>query len=228
MALLMGGALGALGLGAGYASWTTPAEADAVAAPPPVAATAPSVGTTPPPMIPAARHDFLDAEQWARLQEAVAHQSDPDGETARILDFLAYQRTVQRFRAERAAHPGAPTPELLALARDIDAGLDSRWARGEVSGPEAQHIKAGLLELLQPDADQRARDLAAWREAQAAIRPRQVDPRDAQLLQAQRALVTRWRQEAPPGASPDELVAQLDSLRQRIYASPTTPQGNPP
>jgi hypothetical protein len=186
----------------------------------PPAATAPATARAAAPL--------LDAERWAQLQQALANHPQPDIETARILDLLAYQRTVQQFRGERQSHPGGPTPTLVALAREIDAGLDTRLARGEVSGPEAQHIKAGLLEVLQPDASRRAGDLLAWREAQQAARPRRADPRDTQLLQEQQALVARWRREAPAGAAPDALVAQLEALRQRIYASPSTHQGQTP
>lgn len=171
---------------------------------------------------------LLDAERWSQLQKALEGHPRPDAETARILDLLAYQRTVQQFRDERQAHPGTTTPTLVALAREIDAGLDKRLGRGEVSGPEAQHIKAGLLEVLQPDVGQRVDDLAAWREAQLAARPPRTDPRDSQLLQEQQALVARWRREAPAGAAPDALVAQLEALRQRIYASPSNHQDKQP
>jgi hypothetical protein len=82
--------------------------------------------------------------------------------------------------------------------------------------------------VLQPDASRRAGELAAWREAQLAARPRQADPRDSQLLQEQQALVARWRREAPAGAAPDALVAQLEALRQRIYASPSNHQEKQP
>lgn len=228
--LLVAGLLCLLAIGAGLAMLKPdkpPAErAAARSTPAGPTPTVPPAGATP--VTARAATPLLDAERWAQLQQALAHHPQPDVETARILDLLAYQRTVQQFRGERQARPGVPTPTLVELAREIDAGLDTRLARGEVSGPEAQHIKAGLLEVLQPDASRRAGDLLAWREAQQAARPPRADPRDTQLLQEQQALVARWRREAPAGAAPDALVAQLEALRQRIYASPSTHQGQTP
>lgn len=231
MPLLVGGLLCLVAIGAGLAMLKPAPQGvqrtEPAPAPKPTLATglqaqvaSPSPGASPTPL--------LDAQRWSQLQQALADHPHPDAETARILDLLAYQRTVQQFRAERQAHPGTSTPTLVALAREIDAGLDTRLARGEVSGPEAQHTKAGLLEVLQPDASRRAGELAAWREAQLAARPHQTDPRDSQLLQEQQALVARWRREAPAGAAPDALVAQLEALRQRIYASPSTHQEKQP
>lgn len=229
MPLLVGGVLCLVAIGAGLAMLKPqPAQRQAARLPATTMATglqATQAASAPSRPSPA---PLLDAQRWDQLQKALAGHPQPDAEAARILELLAYQRTVQQFRAERQAHQGSPTPTLLALAREIDAGLDVRLARGEMSGPEAQHVKAGLLEVLQPDASRRAGELAAWREAQLAARPRQADPRDSQLLQEQQALVARWRREAPAGAAPDALVAQLEALRQRIYASPSNHQEKQP
>ncbi|WP_374567092.1 hypothetical protein [Ideonella sp.] len=231
--LLAGGVLCLAAIGAGLAMLkpVRPAPGVVVVAGP--SPTAPPPTKPAPPVAPDAAHapaPLLDAQQWARLQQSLAGHPQADAEAARIIELLAYQRSVQQFRAERQAHAGtgAATPALTALARRIDEGLDARIARGEVSGPEAQRLKAALLEVLEPDAAQRTAALAAWRDAQRAAHPPQTDPRDAQLQQAQQALVARWRRDAPAGAAPDVLVAQLEALRQRIYAPPTTSQGKTP
>lgn len=228
--LLAGGVLCLAAIGAGLAMLkpVRPAPGVVVAtpsvqAPPaaePVLPVAPDAAREPAPL--------LDAQQWSRLQQSLAGHPQADAEAARIIELLAYQRSVQQFRAERQAHAGAATPALAALARRIDEGLDARIARGEVSGPEAQRLKTALLEVLEPDAARRTEALAAWRDAQRAAHPPQTDPRDAQLQQAQQALVARWRRDAPADAAPDVLVAQLEALRQRIYAPPTTQQGKTP
>jgi len=231
--LLAGGVLCLLAIGAGLAMLkpARPAPGAVVAAP---AAQAPSTATTSSTVRPAAPEPtqaeapLLDAQQWAQLQQSLADHPQADAEAARIIELLAYQRSVQQFRAERLANAGASSPTLVALARRIDEGLDARIAHGEVSGPEAQRLKAALLEMLEPDASRRAEVLTAWRQAQLAAHPPQADPRDAQLLQAQQVLVARWRRDAPAGAAPDALVAQLEALRQRIYASPSTNQGKTP
>ncbi|MFZ5548238.1 MAG: hypothetical protein ACOZJX_06045 [Pseudomonadota bacterium] len=157
----------------------------------------------------------IEPGQWAQLQAALAGDPKRDAEIARILDLLDYQRAVRRFATLRQA--GADPTAQLALARRIDAGLPLRLARGEMSGPEAMRLKAALLEVLEPDAVQRAAALTAWRDHQLRENPPAADPRDAQLQQAQAALVARWRTQASPGTPPDGLVLELDALRQRIY-----------
>jgi hypothetical protein len=168
-----------------------------------------------PPPTPPAEPPLVAADQWAQLQAALVDDPNRDAEIARILGLLDYQRAVQRFATLRQADAAAPA--LQALARRIDAGLPGRLARGEMSGPEALHLKATLLEVLQPDPSQRAQALAAWRDEQLRERPPAADPRDAQFQQAQAALVAHWRTQAPPGSTPDGLVQELDALRQRIY-----------
>ena len=232
--LMAGGVLCLAAIGAGLAMLkpARPAPGVIVAAPtaqgPSAASTGSAARAVARPEAPRAEVPLLDAQQWAQLQQSLASHPQADAEAARIIELLAYQRSVQQFRAERLAGAGASDPTLVALARRIDEGLDARIANGEVSGPEAQRLKAALLEVLEPDASRRAEALAAWRQAQLTAHPPQTDPRDAQLLQAQQVLVARWRREAPAGAAPDALVAQLEELRQRIYASPSTNQGKTP
>ncbi len=232
--LLAGGVLCLLAIGAGLAMLrpAPPGPGVLLAAPAAQARSAGSTGSVARAAAasqpPRAIAPLLDAQQWAQLQQSLAGHPQADAEAARIIELLAYQRSVQQFRAERAAGAGASGPALAELARRIDEGLDARIARGEVSGPEAQRLKAALLEVLEPDASRRAEALAAWRQAQITAHPPQTDPRDAQLLQAQQVLVARWRRDAPAGAAPDALVAQLEALRQRIYASPSTNQGKTP
>lgn len=174
---------------------------------------APVVVATPP--TPPDEAPLIEPGQWAQLQAALADDPKRDAEIARILDLLDYQRAVRRFATLRQA--GADASAQLALARRIDAGLPLRLARGEMSGPEAMRLKGALLEVLEPDATQRAAALTAWRDHQLRVNPPAADPRDAQLQQAQAALAARWRTQASPGTPPDGLVQELDALRQRIY-----------
>jgi hypothetical protein len=184
------------------------------AAPPPAAAPTAAMPSGP---VPVAVPALLDAAQWAQLQAALADDPQRDAELARILGLLDYQRAVQRFAAMRTA--GAEAATVLALAGRLDAELTQRLARGELGGPEAVRLKAALLEVLEPDPALRAPALADWRQARLRENPPVVDPRDAALQHAQQALVARWRQQAPPGSPPDELIAALEALRQRTYAN---------
>lgn len=233
LSLMAGGVLCLVAIGAGLAMLKSARPAPGVvvtasAATAPAPSTASAARTAAKPETQRVEAPLLDAQQWAQLQQSLADHPQADAEAARIIELLAYQRSVQQFRAERAASAGAFSPTLATLARRIDEGLDARIAHGEVSGPEAQRLKAALLEVLEPDAGRRTEALAIWRQAQLAAHPPQTDPRDAQLQQAQQALVARWRRDAPAGAAPDVLVAQLEALRQRIYAPPTTQQGKTP
>ena len=213
-ALLAGGVLALLAVGIGVAVMqpaSAPAPAAAAAPPAPTAATEP----------------VLDAAQWAQLQTSLADHPQRDAETARIVEFLAYQRAVRSFRAQRQG--GAAAPAVVELARRLDAELPLHVARGEMSGPEAFRLKAALLESLEPDPGRRTEALAAWRDTQLQAHPRSTDPRDAAFLQAQQALVAQWRATAPPGTPPDGLIAELEALRQRSYAPPPShPKGDTP
>lgn len=167
---------------------------------------------------PGAPPPLLDADQWARLTAGLADQPDRDQQTARIVEFLGFQRSVRSLQAQRQAGPVD-----LGLARRIDAALPTRVAQGELSGPEAVRLKAVLLEALEPDPGRRAAALADWRAGLARAHPPASDPRDAQLRRAQQAIVAHWRATAAPGTPPDALLAELEAARQRIYDDkPTT------
>lgn len=174
-------------------------------------ATAPSAAA-------AAQPPLLDADQWSRLVAGLADQPDRDQQTARVVEFLGFQRSVRTLQAQRQAGQVDP-----ALAQRLDADLPARVARGELSGPEAVRLKAALLETLEPDASRRAAALADWRAGLAQAHPPAIDPRDAQLMQAQQVIVAHWRATAAPGTPPDALLAELEAARQRIYDDkPTT------
>jgi hypothetical protein len=193
-------------------------------APSPPAATRAAANAAASPALPASTAampksaPLLDAAQWTQLQRSLEDAADRDAETVRIVELLAYRRAVDELRRRR--QPGQAGADLQALARRIDRGLPERIARREISGPEALRLKTAVLEVLEPDAQRRARSLAAWRDEQARAHPPAADPRDAQLLAAQQVLVARWRAQSPPGTPPDALLAELDALRQRIYEDP--------
>lgn len=206
VALLGGGLLCVLAVSAGIglvlgARAPSPSKAASVAA----ASRAAVKGTAP----------LMNSTQWSHLQASLANEPDRDAQTARIVELLAFQRTVEAFRGRHAT--SADDPALPVLAQRIDRGLPERIARREIGGPEALRLKAAVLEVLEPDFTRRTQVLAEWRDAQLRAHPPAADPRDAQLLAAQRVLVARWRAESPPGAPPDGLLAELEALRQRIY-----------
>ncbi len=184
-----------------------------LARPPSAALRAAALALAPTPSSPTeSSSPLLDPDQWARLTTGLADLPDRDQQTAHIVEFLGFQRSVRMLQAQRQAGPVDPV-----LARRLDADLPARVTRGELSGPEAVRLKAALLEALEPDPSRRAAALADWRAELARAHPPASDPRDAQLIQAQQAIVAHWRATAAPGTPPDALLAELEAARQRIY-----------
>ncbi|WP_374673341.1 hypothetical protein [Ideonella sp.] len=226
VAVLAGAAVvAALGLAAGRAG--PPAVGPAVqSAPAAAAASARAAPAAIPPAPAVASADLLTPAEWAALHAAHAGQPDGPAEIARILELLAFRRDARAVQAALAQ--GGPDESTRAIARRLDAGLAERVARREMTAPEALHLKAALLAVLQPDPAARAPELAAWRAALAERARSPADARDTRWRRERDALVAGW----PAGVSPS--AGQLDALqalRQRIYAgtsdSPPPPGDTP-
>ncbi|MCW7540384.1 hypothetical protein OOT46_21355 [Aquabacterium sp. A7-Y] len=156
----------------------------------------------------------VSPEQWQQLQDRLRDHPEREREIARLTDYLAYVHTMERFRLARSE--AAPAGALRPLARRLDAGLDQRLARGELSLGEARLLKAALLQVLQPDAKQREAALALWIEQQAPP-PAAADPRAETFRRQETALVLAWQALPPAQRDPQELQAQLDRLRQSVF-----------
>jgi hypothetical protein len=209
---------------------TVPARADSPFGPAPAGASVPDPADQQPATAtpaPASRAEApppygLSAEEWRQLQAALAGHPQREAELARIGAYMAYMRSVERFRQLRgqAREPGSPPPaELQALARTLEAELPQHLERGELSAGEAMQLRLATQEVLQPDAAARQAALALWQQglAQAAAQKRQPDPREAQFQQRQAALVAAWSAQPPEQRDPRALEAQLDALRQSIF-----------
>jgi hypothetical protein len=183
-----------------------PAHLPAPMPAPPTLAAAPAAD--PPPGVSAA--------QWQALQAELAGRPE---ELRRLVDYFGFADRLQRFRALRAAGAGA---EMLPLAREIDAGLDERLLRRELSAPEARLIKLAVLEVLQPDESQRQAALSAWEDAV----PRRTAPdpavaaREAEFQRRQAEIVATWS--ARPAAQRDRqaLERDLEALRRSSFDTP--------
>jgi hypothetical protein len=92
----------------------------------------------------------VDPEQWQRVLEAVADHPQREAELQRLAAFMRYSSRLEAFRAQRQA--GVPAEQLRALALELDAGLDERVERGEVTPGEAIMIRTALLESLATQA----------------------------------------------------------------------------
>lgn len=86
------------------------------------------------------------AEGPRPVPAATGTRPQAEAEFNRVVELMAYTQAAQRFQALRAQ--GVTTPELLALARQLDGGLPQRVARHEVSPEAAQALHAALREVL--------------------------------------------------------------------------------
>lgn len=175
------------------------------AAPKPAESATP--GTTPPGIAP---------EHWQRLQAELGSRADGAAELTRLRAYLEYADALKRFQALRA-QPGG-SPELVALATALDAGLAERQRQRELHGAEAYQVKSAVLEILESDPVVREQRLAAWRAAQAApTMANTSDVRDAEFLRQQQTLIAAWTAQPPALRDRAQLERDLQALRQRIY-----------
>ena len=74
-------------------------------------------------------------------------------------EFAADIRHFEELRAHVAERP-QPDPELIQLARALQFDLPQRLQSGDLSATEALLLAGAVLEIIEPDADARAEQLA--------------------------------------------------------------------
>jgi hypothetical protein len=79
-------------------------------------------------------------------------------------ELSPFRAQVQRFESLRSQIESLPDPsaELLQVARSLWADLPRQMATGELNPTEALLLSGALLELLEPDAQLRAAELARF------------------------------------------------------------------
>jgi hypothetical protein len=194
-------------------------------APPAAAARA---GTAPNPDTPP---DGLSAEQWRELRAALADHPQREAETARVVAYLQFAARWQHFVERRSA--GAPAAELRPTALELDRALDARVQRRELGGAEARAVKGALLDVLEPDPAARERTLRTWQSGvEAALRSTHAAQRTADEAQAreferrQAEIVAAWRALPPARRDAQRLEAELEALRQSVFAAPNRNEGD--
>ena len=131
------------------------------------ASSSPAPATTPPkpagPVMPAppdlaqAPPRGVSPAQWAALRAELASRPE---ELQRVAAYLDYSAALREFGALPAG-----SAEKRRLAARLDAGLDERLQRREMSAGEARLVKTALLETLEPDPAARDAALARWQDA---------------------------------------------------------------
>jgi hypothetical protein len=210
------GAVFAVAAGVGVAVWQAPQSIVVPATSLPRAEPAPSQTPRPrPPAEPAPPAlagvpPGVSAEQWVRIERE--HAGRP-AELRRLIDYLVYADVMQRFRA-------AAVDQRRPLAQALDAGLDERLARREMTAAEARLVKIAVLDVLMPGDDGgRAAALQRW---QAAVQPPATAPdaRDGEFQRRQAAVVQAWMARPATQRDPQALERELDSLRRSIFDPP--------
>ena len=196
-------------------------------APSTTAAAAPSPAAGRPAQAQPAQPPGIGAEQWQQLVEEMSARPDGAAELSRLAEYFGFADAVQAFRRARV-QPGSPA-ELQALAQLIDAGLDTRLQRREVSGGEARALKTAVLEVLQPDLVTRQALLAQWQSRPAALSPADAatQERDAEFMRQQAAIIAAWSKEPPADRDQRALEARLAALKQATYSTPGRETGTP-
>ena len=137
----------------GVAWWLTPAPAERPGA---VADSSTPTAAAPSPLdiVSGAHRVWGQPSPFARGPAASsAYAPDPADE------FAADVRHFEDLRAHIAERP-QPDPELIQLARSLQFDLPQRLQRGDLSAAEALLLAGAMLEIIEPDADVRAQQLA--------------------------------------------------------------------
>ncbi len=157
----------------------------------------------------------VSAAQWQALRSELAGRPD---ELRRLADYFVHADQLQRFLDRRGQTAAA---ELLPLAQAVDAGLDDRLRRREMSAGEARLVKIAVLEVLLADEASRQAALSQWEDAQrstAAAAP--TAARDADFQRRQADVVAAWSARPPAQRDPRALENELDALRRASFDPP--------
>ena len=141
-------------------------------------------------------------------------------EAQRVTNYLDWMSSYEKFQQAQAQ--GATSRELRSLAKEVDSGIDARLDNREMGSAEALHLKAALIEIIEPDPSQRVQLLAQWRAVQAN---RAVDENVAAeaaradaFRQEQSKVVLAWNALPQQQRDPQQLESQLQTLRDRIFS----------
>ncbi|MDE2401777.1 MAG: hypothetical protein KGL90_08940 [Burkholderiales bacterium] len=191
----------------------------------PSSLTAPSGGTAGPTGVFAAEDDRpsdYTAEDWAALKVAMSRVPNGKAEMARIVSYLRFQRTFERWQALDETRDAQQRHQL---AESLLARIPEHLAKADIMMSEALLMSTVLMADLVPDEGRREQRLEAWRQTLEAAVPSSDDEqreRQAQQLteykRRQAALVDEWH--AKPAASRDQakLEDDLEEARRAVYS----------
>jgi hypothetical protein len=170
----------------------------------------------------------LTAEQRETLQLAFAGHPGAARDLPHAADRVVFRSRWNRFVALTGVPGADATGERVALARQLDAGLDTRIERHEIRYSEAVSIKAALLEVLDPSSVRRHQALAAWRKnipAQTSSsgpngRIWTAQERAEEFERLKATAVAEWEAQPAEERDPEELRQYLLHLSESILEPP--------
>jgi len=187
------------------------------------ARTAPATGSAPL----AGDAGGLTAAQRETLRLAYAGHPAAMQELPRAEDRVVFRNRWNRFLALAGTAGADGERERITLARQLDADLDRRVERKEITYGEAVNIKAAVLAVLDPAPDRRQQALAAWRkhvplqlvggEAGRAWTPQE---RTEEFERRKADAVAEWEAMPAEERDPEELRQYIQHLREAILEPP--------
>jgi hypothetical protein len=170
----------------------------------------------------------LTAEQSETLQLAFLGHPAAARDLPYAADRVVFRSRWNRFVALKGVPGADATGERIALARQLDAGLDTRIERHEIRYSEAVSIKAALLEVLDPSSARRHQALAAWQKSIPAqtgssgphgrIWTPQERAEEFERLKA--TAIAEWESQPADERDPEELRQYLVHLRESTLEPP--------
>lgn len=216
-----------LGAGAGAGVWWLQARATASVAAPaaaaPVVRRAPVADTAllvPPTVLSDGRPSDISPQEWASLREAMAKTSNPQAETARVLQYLRFQKGFEQWQSLQDS-PDVARRHLLA--QRLLAQVPERLRQGELSMVEALMLETALWTDLEPNEELRRQRLEQAQAALAAAAPQpdaSQQAREAEQLREYKrreAAILADYQAMPEPRDPSKLSASLDAARAAVF-----------
>ncbi len=199
---------------AGTAAWAALPQATASAA---ATGAVPTRADLPPPDVP--------PQEWQQVSAALSATPQGRAQLPRVGQFLGFQHRVQRWEAMHQS--SVMSAQRLALAQSLMDEVPTHLSRAELTGADALALEAQLAQDIVPDPNARAAYLQTQMRALQAAQPA-PDAQDQVRLAAYKAqesvITARWLALPPAQRDPQQLTAQLDAVRHKVF---DPPQGAP-
>lgn len=168
----------------------------------------------------------VPADEWRKVSAALSTTPQGREQLVRVGQFLGFQHRVQRWEAMHQS--SIMSAQRLALAQALMDEVPTHLSRAELTGPEALALESQLAQDIVPDPNARAAYLQTQQRALQAAQPA-ADAQDQARLAAYKAqesaITARWLALPPAQRDPQQLTAQLDAARTKVFDQPQASAG---